>query len=261
MWSHQRRHPRLMLFPNMFSRSSASWQSRMDSQRLRGKSSESCLATLLSFALSWKSVIGRLQRGSEWRSLGVRPNLSLQESQPLHLRHPLSMSQSPISGGDSSKEHTWAGATQNFWMIFHLIVMIGWIGVIAYWAQDTAPPFELHNYTVQNAPPGGTIIIRANVTRHLDRKCSVEYSRSLVDYYNIRHPIDQASLTHEGLSDLDRTNPNMLYTPVVVPTGTAIGPARLVVPQRYECNPWHRYFPISVITKFDVEVLPRETGF
>ena len=54
----------------------------------------------------------------------------------------------------------------------------------------------------------------------------------------------------------EAANPGRLYTPVVVPVGTAIGPARVVVPQRYECNPWHRYFPLTVITKFNVEVLP-----
>ena len=166
------------------------------------------------------------------------------------------MSSSNTSAGKVKPEPTWAGATQKFWLTFHLAALLGWFGVLVFWAQDNAPPFELKNYTVQNSHPGGTIIIRANVVQHLERKCSVEYSRVLVDAFDVRHPRDQTSLTAEGLADLDRANPGRLYTPVVVPVGTAIGPARVVVPQRYECNPWHRYFPLTVITKFNVEVLP-----
>lgn len=126
----------------------------------------------------------------------------------------------------------------------------------AWWAFDRSPPFLLGSYTVYDAAPGQTMFINANVKRDLSRECSTRFSRYL--YSNgVRHEISGSQyMSAAAIADMDKQMPDALRMAVRIPPDIVPGPATLVTALEYTCNPLHQVWPIDVLMRMNVRILP-----
>lgn len=132
-----------------------------------------------------------------------------------------------------------------------------WFAILGYWAVDRSSPFQLKDYTVFNAGRGQTMFIDADVQRDTARACAVTFSRYLFDSKLIRHELGGGQyMSAAALKDMDATLPGRLRLAIQVPPGAALGPASLITALEYNCNPVHTVWPIEVLMKMNVEVLP-----
>ncbi len=125
------------------------------------------------------------------------------------------------------------------------------------WGMDREPPFYLVEATSTPVKPGSNTTIKAIVKRDLSRKCNVVYSRVFYDSVGTRFDLtDTPQKTNaKGLDDLDRRTPNELKIGVEIPEAAQRGTGAVVTFLDYDCNPVHRFYPISVVMSVNVEVL------
>jgi hypothetical protein len=141
------------------------------------------------------------------------------------------------------------------WLAWLLIGISG--AGLAWMISDSTPPFSLTGY-VANVPRRGELLrVDATVWRDLDRNCSVAFSRHIFDAAGVRWDVlASANMTAFALRQLDEQAPGHLRLAVPIPAGAAVGPAKLVTPLEYQCNPWHGIRPIESTMTIDFEVLP-----
>ena len=141
------------------------------------------------------------------------------------------------------------------WLAWVLIA--GSMASLSYMVLDSSPPFKALGYTV-NKPRAGELL-RADVlvARDLGRECSVEFSRHLFDSRGTRWEVQpQTNMPSAAIRQLEDQAPGHLKLAIAVPSGMAPGPARLVTPLEYACNPWHAVRPIVVMMTIEFEVSP-----
>lgn len=151
----------------------------------------------------------------------------------------------------------WAG--KSFW--------IKWLGFIAVviqagvWAFDRTPPYEvLSPVLVFNGPPGGSVKFQAKVRRDLDRDCSVEFMRYIIDGAGARHdlPNDPRHLSAEGIRKMaEQMGLDRLILSVAIPIDATPGPSVYGTELEYTCNPIHVFKPITVTSLFRFVILPK----
>ena len=131
------------------------------------------------------------------------------------------------------------------------------IGQIIAWSVDRRIPFRMISYVANPTLPGDTLIVRANVQRDLQRRCSVTYSRMFHDASGARFDITPGvqMMTADALDDLNRRTPDTLILSVTVPPKAAPGKGALISVLDYVCNPTHQLYPVSMLMTIDVEVL------
>ena len=142
-------------------------------------------------------------------------------------------------------------------VIMGLAILFLIIGQLTAWGLDRRVPFILTGYTATAALPGDVVIVRARVTRDLNRRCSVTYSRMFFDSAGSRYDITSGAqiMNADALDDLNRRNPNGLILSVVLPPQATQGKGALVTVLDYACNPVHQLFPVPVLLTMDVDVL------
>jgi hypothetical protein len=141
------------------------------------------------------------------------------------------------------------------WLAWLLIGISG--AGLAWMIGDSTPPFRLTGY-VSNVPHRGELLrVDATVWRDLERNCSVQFSRHIFDAAGVRWDVlSSTNMTAAALRQLDEQAPGHLRLAVPIPAGAAVGPAKLVTPLEYQCNPWHGIRPIESTMTIDFEVLP-----
>jgi hypothetical protein len=123
--------------------------------------------------------------------------------------------------------------------------------------MDDSPPFETISYVSTPVKPGGVARFEAIVKRDLSRRCSVTFSRHAFDSTGLRLDLVPAtSMTADALEGLERATPGRLRVAVGIPPFAAPGPARLVIPLSYVCNPWQAIRPIEMVMEMSFEILP-----
>ena len=137
------------------------------------------------------------------------------------------------------------------------LVLIGvliWAGTMA---LDRSPPFELLSYATNRPGPGGTLVVRAQVRRDLERECSVTFSRYLFDRFGARHEASGPQLmTPQALRNMDAMAPGQLNLQVPIPPAFPPGPASLTTVLEYRCNPLQDVLrPINVEMAIPFEVV------
>jgi len=130
--------------------------------------------------------------------------------------------------------------------------------VLACWAVDREPPFAITGPVVAtDAKPGGTATFVMPVRRDLDRECSVQFYRFLIDGNRYRH--DQAAMimSASAVRAMDeRMTPGWLRMTVHIPENAAPGSAMVVTNLSYQCNPLQRWWPIQVTTYLHFRINP-----
>lgn len=147
------------------------------------------------------------------------------------------------------------------WLREHIIVSwilnITWVLIAGYWALDRTPPFTLAGYTIEDVRPGETTIVRATVKRDLHRGCSAIYSRYMYDRNGVKYNLEaDREMSARAIEHMDQQTPDQLRAAVQVPNDFTPGNAIMVTDLRYKCNPLHTWWPIGVLMKMDVKVLP-----
>lgn len=155
-----------------------------------------------------------------------------------------------------SKATAWAIRLAPLSIITIAMVASYMVAMALVWSMDKEPPFRLVNYSVTPAVPGSTMLVMANVERDLTRDCSATYSRRLVDSQGIMRSIDpDTTMGANAIRSMDKRSPNKLLFAVQVPWDTPAGPAQIITPLTYRCNPWHYRYPITMALEFDAMVL------
>lgn len=139
----------------------------------------------------------------------------------------------------------WAG--RNAWVGWLFCLPLVW--TLISWALDRNPPFAIVGpIQVVNAKPGETAFFTAEVRRDLDRECSVDFSRYLIDGVGVRHDFgaDPRVMTADGIRAMDVLMGGRLRLAIEIPRGANPGPAVYTSELRYRCNPLHQWWPIEV---------------
>lgn len=125
------------------------------------------------------------------------------------------------------------------------------------WSLDDQPPFKLIDYELKSGYPGEVITIKSKVIRDVKRKCSVTYSRSFSDSAGTRTDLTSGKqiMSAKALTDLNERSPDRLSTSVSIPVNAEKGEALIITVLEYECNPFHKSYPIDLIMKQKLLVL------
>ncbi len=130
-------------------------------------------------------------------------------------------------------------------MIFRaasLVLAAGLSGVIGTWVADRTPPTtQISAVPVSEiVTPGGELRIEERVTRN--RICSLHLERVLFDAARVRFVLEDLDfLTAPGPVGADD-----YVTPIMIPRTFSEGPARARLIKSYSCNPFHRWWPITL---------------
>ena len=137
-------------------------------------------------------------------------------------------------------------------------VMLALSGVgLAYMMGDTSPPFRMLASSANTPKPGELLKAEAIVERQVFRDCSVSFSRHIIDSAGQRIDITGTTfMPADALRQLERATPGRLRLAVVLPSYVEPGPAHLVTPLAYVCNPWHALRPIEFVMTIPFEVKP-----
>ena len=145
-------------------------------------------------------------------------------------------------------------AQRSVWLAWALLLAIA-IGAAAL-MLDRRPPFTITSYETNSPRAGGILMVNANVARELERRCSVTFSRYMVDSSGLRADLmPDFTMTAQALEELDHATPGRLLLDIHIPDYVSAGPAVLVTPLEYRCNPWHSLMPIetTMVIKFEVQ--------
>lgn len=128
--------------------------------------------------------------------------------------------------------------------------------VVAYYAMDRQPPFEVLSVEPAFARPGDYVTVKAKVRRDVSRHCDASFSRFLYDSAGARFDIGHSITSADMIASLEARSPGALALSVLVPLAMAQGPANLQTVLAYNCNPVHAWIPIMVTTNIPFDVLP-----
>lgn len=148
----------------------------------------------------------------------------------------------------------WIG--KNRWLAW-LIILLPAVQV-GVWMADRYPPFAVESeISVTPGPPGGKAYFFAVVRRDLDRECSAQFSRYILDGKRFRHDIgkEPQEMTAAGVRQLDtQMGHNIWKFALDVPPGAAPGKGIFCTDLHYFCNPLHRLspIPVSMCLPFDI---------
>ena len=229
-------------------------------QERRGRNSTSCWSTLLSYYRSWMNASGKQALGDGWEGSGASSKQEWQHSLPLG-----EFSQQQLSLGNTlatkeEPEGFWDRVIQVVMGVSFVVAALTWGAVIVaslFWASNTTPPFVLKDYKAMPLYQGGMITIDANVERDLDRRCSVKYSRKIVDSAGIVYSIEPTTeMSYNAIKVLEELNPGKLRINAQTSNSISTGWATVLTPLSYSCNPLQKIFPIQMVLKMRVQVMP-----
>ena len=141
---------------------------------------------------------------------------------------------------------------RSMWVAYAIIAVA--VAQLAWWALDRHSPFDVLKI---NAAEVHQNVVRfdLDVRRDLDRNCSVEFSRHLVDADGYRHDMSVGQIMDaEALREMDKRMGGKLLLSMDLPAGMAHGPAAMVTVLRYSCNPLQTMWPIQVRMTVPFEV-------
>ena len=141
---------------------------------------------------------------------------------------------------------------RSLWIAYAIIALA--LAQLGWWALDRAPPFALLKI---NAVEVNQNVARFNldVRRQLDRGCSVEFARHLIDADGYRHDTSVGQIMDaQALAEMDRRMGGRLLLSMDLPAGMAKGPAAMVTALRYACNPLQNIWPIQIRMTVPFEV-------
>jgi hypothetical protein len=135
-------------------------------------------------------------------------------------------------------------------------VIVGCIGLIAWYAADRAPPFSVLSVDPAFARPGEIVVIQAKVQREDWRRCSADFTRYVFDSQDTRTYVDDGRASVEMIANMEKRSPGLLRVAFRVPEQASPGIARLETVLHYKCNRVHALWPIEVTTQMQFTVLP-----
>ena len=141
---------------------------------------------------------------------------------------------------------------RSLWIAYAIIAIA--VAQLAWWALDRYPPFALLKI---NEISVHSNVVRFNlaVRRDLDRGCSVEFSRHLIDSDGYRHDAAVGQIMDaQTLAEMDKRMGGRLLLSMDLPAGMARGPAAMVTVLKYACNPLQELWPIPVRMTVPFEV-------
>ena len=135
------------------------------------------------------------------------------------------------------------------------------IGAMALETRD--PPFDILPHQATRAQAGQWVELDLPVRRDLGRKCSVTYTRVLVDSDGSRFDLAGGGETPDGIRRIEAKNPGRLRLMLLMPppkvdgrSGIDPGSADLITHREYVCNPVHKLWPIRSTTVARLYVQP-----
>ena len=141
---------------------------------------------------------------------------------------------------------------RSLWIAYAIIAIA--VAQLAWWALDRYPPFALTKIN-EVAVHGNVARFNLDVRRDLDRGCSVEFSRHLIDADGYRHDAAVGQIMDaQALAEMDKRMGGRLLLSMDLPAGMAKGPAAMVTVLKYACNPLQELWPIPVRMTVPFEV-------
>lgn len=142
-------------------------------------------------------------------------------------------------------------------LIVPAVIIVAGLIQMTIWAFDRHPPFGILSTTSAEAEAGETIVLRAEVRRDLDRRCSAHFSRAVIDSRGTRFDFEGEQFATAGtIALIDERTPGVMLIALTVPAFAHPGPATLVSTLRYHCNPLHLVAPIDMVTVIPFLVKP-----
>ena len=202
---------------------------------------------------------GKQALGDGWESSGASSKQEWQHSLPLgESLQPQLFSKSTSQAKE--KESFWDTAVRVLMSVSFVVAVLSWGPVIVasvVMASNTKPPLIVHGYTAAPVHPGELITVYADVERDLERRCSARYSRKIIDSVGSVYSVEPSTdLSYHAIKVLDELNPNKLTINVLTPTSIQPGWATIITPVSYSCNPVQKLFPINIVLKMRVQVIP-----
>lgn len=141
---------------------------------------------------------------------------------------------------------------RTLWIAYSIIAIAA--AQLAWWTLDRDPPFEVLKINAVEVNQN-TVRFDLDVRRDLDRGCSVEFSRHLVDAAGYRHDMSVGQIMDApALAEMDRRMGGKLLLSMDLPAGMAVGPAAMTTVLKYSCNPLQNLWPIQVRMTVPFEV-------
>lgn len=154
-------------------------------------------------------------------------------------------------------------------MIWRYATMVfggAFAGLFGMWAGDRIPPIRIESVTVltDSVPPGGELRIRYVVSR--DRPCNTRVQKMISDSTGKFETSDEQDI----LSVLRPLGNDAYISSSIIPKNFATGRANYRSARKYECNPLHVLWPITVlvadahfqiegpVANEPIEVIPRK---
>lgn len=129
--------------------------------------------------------------------------------------------------------------------------------------ETREPPFEILPHAPIAVQAGQWAEVRLQVRRDMTRRCTVSYSRTLIDADGSRFDLPGGNETTSGVMRNHTRTPGVLPLMVLMPPlkepgrhGIDPGPAVLKVTRAWACNPVQELWPIRADTVTQLYVLP-----
>lgn len=141
---------------------------------------------------------------------------------------------------------------RSLWIAYAIIAAA--LAQLGWWALDRHPPFELLKINTVEVHQN-VVRFNLNVRRDLERGCSVEFGRHLIDADGFRHDTSVGQIMDApALAEMDRRMGGKLLLSMDLPAGFVRGPATMVTVLKYSCNPLQTLWPIQVQMTVPFEV-------
>ena len=113
--------------------------------------------------------------------------------------------------------------------------------------MDSRIPLEvIGEATYSKAYPGATVNVEIPVHRHIDRHCSLLFSRYMFDSNrSYRDLMATRFLSHEGWKNVEAINPGMIRYAVEFPEKMPLGEADVITQNSFMCNPLQYIWPVD----------------
>ena len=141
--------------------------------------------------------------------------------------------------------------------IAEITVVVG-LAMMAYFLMfDREAPFAVLGVEPAEAKPGEWVSVTAHVKRDLKRKCSVDFSRNIIDKSGLMYVLQsRSSASDDMIRQMDARKPGKLVLSFLVPPTASYGEADIVSVLEYQCNPMQRWRPIEMTTVIPFTILP-----
>jgi hypothetical protein len=129
------------------------------------------------------------------------------------------------------------------------------LALLGYWAVDDDPPYSVGTYTATNGRPGDRVNVVAKVHRDIERECSVDVRRYIIDASGAELESRRMRLGPDEVRARDALMHDQAVFSSVLPMMAAPGPALHVMDFSWQCNPLHLIFPVHLRVQYQFEIL------